>query len=63
MDQERFEQRSPAVQQLINALHLYMDHDACVCDPCSEPGCHDCMYCIAHTALIAVGYIEREQAE
>ena len=63
MEQETAEQRSPAVHQLINALRLYMDHDACVCDPCSDPDCQGCMYCIGHSALIVVGYIEREQTE
>ncbi len=62
MEQETSEQCSSALQQLINALRLYMDHDECVCDPCIDLGCHGCMYCIAHTALIAIGYIQQEQA-
>lgn len=53
--------RSPQQQQLINALLIYMDHDACVCDPCIDPGCQGCMYCIAHTALVAIGYIEQDE--
>jgi hypothetical protein len=54
--------RSPQHQQLINALLIYMDHDECVCDPCIDPGCLGCMYCIAHTALVAMGYIEQDEA-
>jgi hypothetical protein len=50
-------------QQLINALLMYMDHDECVCDPCTDPGCQGCMYCIAHTALVAIGYIEQESVQ
>jgi hypothetical protein len=50
-------------QQLINALHIYMDHDECVCDPCIDPGCQGCMYCIAHSALVAVGELEQAEAE
>ncbi len=63
MEQELTVHRLPAVQQLINALRLYMDHDDCVCDPCIDPGCHGCLYCIAHSALIAIGYIQQEHAE
>lgn len=55
--------RSPQQQQLINALLIYMDHDACVCDPCIDPGCQGCMYCIAHTALRAIGYIEQDEPQ
>lgn len=55
--------RPPHQQQLINALLIYMDHDECVCDPCIDPGCQGCMYCIAHTALVAIGYIEQEDAQ
>lgn len=55
--------RLPYQQQLINALLIYMDHDECVCDPCIDPGCQGCMYCIAHTALVAIRYIEQEDIE
>jgi hypothetical protein len=55
--------RPPHQQQLINALLIYMDHDACVCDPCTDPGCQGCMYCIAHTALVAIGYIQQEESQ
>jgi hypothetical protein len=55
--------RPPHQQQLINALLIYMDHDECVCDPCIDPGCQGCMYCIAYTALVAIGYIEQEDMQ
>ncbi len=53
-------QDTPQVQQLINALRIYMDHDECVCDPCIDPGCMGCMYCIAHTALVTIGYLDND---
>lgn len=56
-------ERTPEVQQLIHALEVYMDHDECVCDPCIHPRCQGCMYCIAQSALVAIGYIEQEDAE
>ncbi len=46
------------MQQLINVLRIYKDHDECVCDPCIDPGCMDCMYSIAYTALVAIGYLD-----
>jgi hypothetical protein len=55
--------RSPEQQQLINALLIYMDQDQCICDPCTDPGCMGCMYCIAHSALVAIGYIQEEEQQ
>lgn len=55
--------RPPHQQQLINALLIYMDHDERVCDPCIHPGCQGCMYCIPQSALVAIRYIQEEDAD
>jgi hypothetical protein len=51
------------MQQLINALLLYMDQDSCVCEDTSNcpKECTDCMFCTAVTALEAVGYYTQEE--
>ena len=44
------------MERLIKALLLYVELDECVCDYCTTPDCQGCMYCIAHSALVAIGY-------
>ncbi len=48
------------LEALVFALRTYMDTDECVCDSCIDPGCQGCMFCIAHSALVAIGYAEEE---
>ncbi len=49
------------VEAVVFALRLYMEQDECVCQQETFPlGCEGCMYCIAQSALVAIGYIELE---
>ncbi len=53
------------LQDVINALLMYMDTDNCVCDEEGEcsPDCQQCMYCTAYAALYAIGYYQSKDAD